>query len=229
MNWSTRLRRWVRIRTPPVRDASTKPSAATVLPAPVACSNQKRLAALGSSGCSGSWTSSSSIGLLGPVLRLLLGLLLLGSSSPGMAGEASTGSATADAVAVAVGRALGLGEQRGQRARQRVDLVGVEHRAVDQRRLLTPSSRSRPSSSDQVRRHSIDGTWSPAVELGQRGVERHAAGGPGRERVRELLPFEHEGFAGELLHPVEVARTTEGTWPLRPLLWGQPRMARNLQ
>ena len=44
---------------PPVREASTKPSAATVLPAPVACSNQKRLAALGSSGCSGSWTSSS--------------------------------------------------------------------------------------------------------------------------------------------------------------------------
>ena len=34
---------------PPVREASTKPSAATVLPAPVACSNQKRLAALGSS------------------------------------------------------------------------------------------------------------------------------------------------------------------------------------
>ena len=35
-----------------MREASTKPSAATVLPAPVACSNQKRLAALGSSGCS---------------------------------------------------------------------------------------------------------------------------------------------------------------------------------
>ena len=34
---------------PPVREASTKPSAATVLPAPVACSNQKRRAAPGSS------------------------------------------------------------------------------------------------------------------------------------------------------------------------------------
>ena len=32
---------------PPVRDASTKPRAATVLPAPVACSNQKRRAAPG--------------------------------------------------------------------------------------------------------------------------------------------------------------------------------------
>src|SRR3954447_18836792 len=34
---------------PPVRDASTKPSAATDLPAPVACSNQNRRAAFGSS------------------------------------------------------------------------------------------------------------------------------------------------------------------------------------
>ena len=32
---------------PPVREASTKPTAATVLPAPVACSNQKRLPAFG--------------------------------------------------------------------------------------------------------------------------------------------------------------------------------------
>jgi len=44
---------------PPVRDASTKPSAATVLPAPVACSNQKRFAAFGSSGCSASCSSSA--------------------------------------------------------------------------------------------------------------------------------------------------------------------------
>ena len=50
MNWSTRLRRWVRIRMPPVREASMKPTAATVLPAPVACSNQKRRSAPGSSG-----------------------------------------------------------------------------------------------------------------------------------------------------------------------------------
>src|SRR4051794_27910116 len=45
---------------PPEREASTKPIAATVFPAPVACSNQKRRAAFGSSGCSGIWTSSSS-------------------------------------------------------------------------------------------------------------------------------------------------------------------------
>ena len=66
---------------PPVREASTKPSAATVLPAPVACSNQKRLAALGSSASSvtssssesdqstgSSSASSSSLQLLGQLL-----------------------------------------------------------------------------------------------------------------------------------------------------------------
>ena len=62
MNWSTRLRRWVRIRMPPVREASTKPTAATVLPAPVACSNQKRRLAPGSSGASA--TTSVVLGLL---------------------------------------------------------------------------------------------------------------------------------------------------------------------
>src|SRR3954454_24549533 len=62
LNWSTRLRRWVRIRKPPVRDASTKPIAATVLPAPVACSNQKRLCAFGSSTPSATSSSTSSGG-----------------------------------------------------------------------------------------------------------------------------------------------------------------------
>src|SRR3954467_7660247 len=44
---------------PPVRDPSTKPSAATVLPAPVACSNQNRLAAPGSSTAASTAASSS--------------------------------------------------------------------------------------------------------------------------------------------------------------------------
>ena len=72
MNWSTRLRRWVRMRTPPVREASMKPTAATVLPAPVACSNQKRRLAPGSSGASATASVSSSPSLL-PVLGLLVG------------------------------------------------------------------------------------------------------------------------------------------------------------
>ena len=57
---------------PPVRDASTKPSAATVLPAPVACSNQKRRAAPASS----SWASAAA------------------SSSASSAGSQSSGSSS---------------------------------------------------------------------------------------------------------------------------------------
>ena len=97
MNWSTRLRRWVRIRTPPVREASMKPTAATVLPAPVACSNQKRRLAPGSSGASATTSSSVGLGLL-PVLRLLVGgehvlvVVELGAAAPlpfGALGRAS--------------------------------------------------------------------------------------------------------------------------------------------
>ena len=79
MNWSTRLRRWVRIRMPPVREASMKPTAATVLPAPVACSNQKRRSAPGSSGASVTDLLGVLLGgRLLPVLGLLLGGQLLG-------------------------------------------------------------------------------------------------------------------------------------------------------
>jgi hypothetical protein len=70
---------------PPVREASTKPIAATVLPAPVACSNQKRLWALGSSAAPSATSSSTSVGplvellegrRLGDVLLLRLAVLL---------------------------------------------------------------------------------------------------------------------------------------------------------
>ena len=72
MNWSTRLRRWVRISTPPVREASMKPTAATVLPAPVACSNQNLRSAPGSSGASCDQILVGLGGGLLPVLRLLV-------------------------------------------------------------------------------------------------------------------------------------------------------------
>ena len=64
---------------PPVREASMKPTAATVLPAPVACSNQKRRSAPGSSGASVDRLLGVLLGdRLLPVLRLLLGGQLLG-------------------------------------------------------------------------------------------------------------------------------------------------------
>ena len=101
MNWSTRLRRWVRIRTPPVREASMKPTAATVLPAPVACSNQKRRSAPGSSGDPR------------PILVLFVGQLLpvlglLPGSSPRarlrvVGGEDTSSSGSGSIVVVGVG------------------------------------------------------------------------------------------------------------------------------
>ena len=90
---------------------STKPSAATVLPAPVACSNQKRRAAPGSSGCSGSCSSSSSSPLpfstpLVPasvsssssssvvlVVVLVLELVVVGSSSSSSSSSSTVGQA----------------------------------------------------------------------------------------------------------------------------------------
>ena len=215
----------MRISTPPVCDASTKPSAATVLPAPVACSNQNRLAAFGSSGCSASDSSSPSSSTqsrgsssgspsgsgsssvwapprrsarhrrrdrprrrprrarrAGPgrgprrprrprpvlVLGLLLVLILLRHlgvrsapppSEPGALGARRSGSRPPGArcrrgrgcrrrraararrggrAAVAVRRGGGLrgGQQRRERARQRVDLVRGQHGAVGELRLV---------------------------------------------------------------------------------------------
>ena len=143
---------------PPVREASTKPSAATVLPAPVACSNQKRRAAPGSSGCSGSWSSSSA---RRRARQSPFGSLVLGAShrrprrraARRRARSSSSGSSVVlelgrSACAVAV-LALGLRDQRGERARQRVDLVGGEHGAVGELRLVVrrAAARGRASAS----------------------------------------------------------------------------------
>ena len=79
MNWSTRLRRWVRIRTPPVREASTKPErgdglagAGRVLE-PEASAGARVLGRL--------LDASSSARLL-PVLGLLVGSSSSSSSAP---------------------------------------------------------------------------------------------------------------------------------------------------
>ena len=146
---------------PPVREASTKPSAATVLPAPVACSNQKRRAAPGSSGCSGSCSSSSSVARRRradlvprprPRPRPLPRPPPSSSSSTSTAASTSSSiSSTTSELVLEVGQllvrsprcggappllALDLGDQRGQRARQRIDLVSGQHGAVDEVRLV---------------------------------------------------------------------------------------------
>ena len=178
-----------------MRDASTKPSAATVLPAPVACSNQKRLAALGSSGASASCPrrrprpASGRPSPAAPRRLVLVVVVLLAGDADGRERRArlvGRGAPLPFAVAVA----LRLGEQRGQRARQRVDLVGGEHRAVDERRLLLGEQALEAEQQRPLRgATATDGTLRAGVELGQRGVQRDAARRAGRERGRGVLAF----------------------------------------
>ena len=61
------------------------------------------------------------------------------------------------------------------------------------------SRRSRPRISEYSRRHSHRRLVVAGVELGQRGVERAAAGGARRERAVGVLALEHERLARELL------------------------------
>ncbi len=187
MNWSTRLRRWVRIRTPPVREASMKPTAATVLPAPVACSNQKRRSAPGSSGASSivsssaprldssqSWGSSSarqlsSSSASSPRPPRLLAVGRRSSAPAGVAGAADRPRA-----AVAAGRwpRLLLGHQLGQRAGEGVDLVRVQLGAVAQLRRLLGEQPLEPEQQREV----------PApLDRGLLGARRRSR--PGRRRA----------------------------------------------
>ena len=78
---------------PPVRDASTKPSAATVLPAPVACSNQKRRPSPGSSRCASAAASSSASSA--------------GSQSSGSSSTCSSPSSSTSSERQLLGRAAG--------------------------------------------------------------------------------------------------------------------------
>ncbi len=149
---------------PPVREASTKPIAATVLPAPVACSNQNRRDAPGSSGCSASCSSSSVLLLLVgrvPVDGLLvLGDLLVALELLLVGGQLLDGDL---AVAVAPEPLPFWISARSA--------ISVPDRAstwcafsvVPSARCGSSSerSRSRPSISEYSRRHSIEGSSRP--------------------------------------------------------------------
>ena len=196
MNWSTRLRRWVRIRTPPVREASMKPTAATVLPAPVACSNQKRRLAPGSSGASSISSSSSSASGVVPVLGLLVGrervvllvLLLVGAYGGAVGGTVGAslrlGLCAVAVAAVAAGRALRaleFGGDRGERARECVDLMLVELGAVEQLGLAPRRAGARDQAAASSRAATRARALRPRLELPQRRVD---ARGGGRCRAR---------------------------------------------
>ncbi len=185
MNWSTRLRRWVRISTPPVREASMKPTAATVLPAPVACSNQKRRSAPGSSGASSIVSSSSSAGASSQSCGSSSGASSSSSraASPSAASPSSPASPASPAsfaagaaegsVSSAVSTApLPLASSAIATCCSAISSVSVPESASTWCGLSSAPSRSfggssasrrsRPSSREKSRRHWIDGSSAPA-------------------------------------------------------------------
>ena len=198
---------------PPVRDASTKPSAATVLPAPVACSNQKRRAALGSSSsCVGSALLLLFLGLV-PVERLLvcvdvlvaLDLLLAG-------GELLDLRVAAVAVSVAHSGGLRLGQQRDQRAGERINLVGGQRRAVREVGLLLghAAARGRAAASTRLR-HSTDGRSRPSSISASAASSAPAARRASASATADVLALEQERLEREFLGALKIiARNRRG-------------------
>ena len=168
---------------------------------------------------------------VGPVQRLLVGLVLdellgqvllardrRGGEHQRLVGRGAVGAA----VAVAVGAALGFGQQRGQRARERVDLVGGEHRAVDERRLVlgeqaVEPEQQRPAAAPLARRRRV-----ALAELLQDPVERDAARHARRQRDGRVLAFEQERFARERFGARRGRRKKEGVRPPGSLYQAQP-------
>ena len=198
---------------------STKPSAATVLPAPVACSNQKRRAAPGSSGCSGSWSSSTSSAPLRRPRRSGQ------SSASGSSSSSSSSSSSNSSVVVGhvlelvvlvvlflvlvllAGRPVPLPFWRSASA---ISAVSVPDSASTWCADSTvpsasfgsssASSRSSPSISEYCWRHSTLGLLATGLDLRERGVECTPAGGARAQGVR----IRRERLAGELLDALEL-------------------------
>ena len=196
---------------PPVRDASTKPSAATVLPAPVACSNQKRLAALGSSTSSETSSSGSdqSTGSSSPSSssRSSSGR----SSSPGRpAGASSSGSS---------GRSSPL-RPLPLRCASASSAVSVPDSAstwwADSTVPSTSagssweSRRSSPSSSDQRRRQRVEGTLWPSSSSASTESSARRRGVPGASAVAASSPSSRKGSRVNEARPLEIVGRWKG-------------------
>ena len=100
-------------------------------------------------------------------------------------------------------RALELGDDRGQRSGERVDLVLVELGAVEQLAACSSEQPLEPEQQRVVAAPLERRRLGAGVELGERGVDRPPARGAGRE-VGDRLALEQDRLAGELPHPIEV-------------------------
>ena len=187
---------------PPVREASTKPSAATVLPAPVACSNQKRLAALGSSAA-----SPARLLVLGARDRVQSSGSSSGSSSTSSSGRSSSPGIAAEASIS--GSSLTRGAVRraplplAPRCDSASSAVSVpESASTWWAESTVPSTsvgsscesrRSRPSSSDQRRRHLLDGAVWPSASSFRTQSSATRRGIPGARDTDASSPSSRKG------------------------------------
>ena len=103
------------------------------------------------------------------------------------------------AVPVRAGGRLELGDQRHERAGERVDLVGGELGPVGEVGLLL-GEQPFQAKHERVLALPLNGGHVPAgLELCQGVVERPPAGAVRRQHGRGVLPLVHEGLARELL------------------------------
>ena len=103
--------------------------------------------------------------------------------------------------------ALGLGDQRGQRARQRVDLVGGQHGAVGEVRLLLGQQALEPEQQRELPTPVDRRQRRAGVQLRQGSVERPAPCRPRGQGVLERLAFVNEALASEQFRTRNRGRT----------------------
>ena len=102
------------------------------------------------------------------------------------------------------GAAQRLGEQRGERAREGVDLVRGEHGAVDELRLVLGEHAFEAEQQRELPPPGGRGVLGLRVELGEGLVERAPARRAGRERDRGILAVVEEALAHELTRASDV-------------------------
>ena len=158
-----------------------------------------------------------------PVLRLLVGLLVLEalgqSSSPGIADEAERRRARRPRGAVplplrwaSASSAVSVPDSASTWWAEST-VPSTSLRLVLGEQALEPEQQRRSAGATRP-----TGTSRAGVELGERGVERAPRGRVrARARPSTVLALEHEGLAGERLCALDVARESEGTRPDRPL------------
>ena len=222
MNWSTRLRRWVRIRTPPVRGRLDE------------ADRGDRLAGAGRVLEPEAALGAGVLGRLLDDLLVLVGGLLPPSPAAPRRGPAPrprprarprrwlvAPSALAPSrrrlrrrprppsrrcrSAVAVGAATCCSAISSARVPgERVDLVRVQFGAVAQLRRFVGEQALQPEQQREVAAPLDRGVLGARRRARlQRGVERAAPRGPGRQRLRPLA-VEQEGLAGERRRPLDV-------------------------